>query len=90
MRERNWDQAIRLFAASAAAPKRRSKPDTALIQMAMCRFNKGDLDGAEKEFRILSTKATVPKVRERARQAMQQIWAIRANAGPRIPNGVKQ
>lgn len=89
MRERNWDQAIRLFAASAAAPRRRSKPDTALIQMAMCRFNKGDLDGAEKEFRILSTKATVPKVRERARQAMQQIWAIRANAGPRLPNGVK-
>ena len=76
MREGKWDEAIRCFTVSIKAPHRSFPSDEARIQRAMCRYNKGEIDAAEKAFRALLTSEN-ERVRRKSEMALKRIWERR-------------
>ena len=74
MRERRWNEAIRFFSASLNAEGRKSPGDEAAIQLAMCLYNRGDLDEAARVFGQLARTSADARIKARAMQALQVIW----------------
>ena len=74
MRERRWNDAIRFFSASLNAEGRKHPGDEAAIQLAMCLYNRGDLDEAAGVFGQLAQNSADARIKARATQALQVIW----------------
>ena len=75
MHEHKWDEAILYFKDANSRRRAKSMPiDDNRIRIAMCKMNKGDVDGASVIFKDLAQKSKDVAIKRKSREVLQMIW----------------